>query len=318
MNAELVDLGAERYSPAQIRIYLTRISTDFHNLVKAGVEGIYRSRDGFFHEINDQNEYHRLHAAVHMENGKFSNYMRIHGQKRRVVLSKHLSEIELKSGQLLVTAEDMSSWIKKLGRWADIARSYVDNIVGLVSWFVHSVSAFVIKDINVRENVLRRITVSMENNARAASSELAKLLEDEAGSPITYNYYYTDNIQKARNDWSRQDLGILLHNTINDDWNGRFHVSNSPDEISRLMMSLQNYGVIVNMEERACSEAQTDLAVYYKVAIKTFVDNVCRQVIERYIVAKLLTIFGLVTVSGFSEEDLYHLAAESPQLNRYF
>ncbi|KAI9040408.1 putative dynamin GTPase [Aspergillus affinis] len=341
-NAELVDLGAERNSPAQIRMYLTRISTDFHNLVKAGVEGIYSSRDGFFHEIDDQNEHQRLRAAVHKENGDFSNYMRTHGKKRRVVSSEHLNDMESESGQLLITTEDMSLWIKKIyhrtrgrelpgnynhsllaelfheqsTRWADISRSHVEKVVDLVSRFVHSVSAFVIKDTDVRENVLQYITVSMENNAKAACSELAKLLEDEAGSLITYNHYYTDNIQKARNDRSRQDLSTSLRNTIDDDWNGRFHVSNSTDEIKRLVTSLQNHGVIVNMEERACSEAQTDLDAYYKVAMKTFVDNVCRQVIERHIVAKLPTVFSPVTVSGYSEEDLSHLAAESPQLSK--
>lgn len=117
------------------------------------------------------------------------------------------------------------------------------------------------------ENVLQRITVSIKNNTRVAYSELTKLLENKAGSLIIYNHYYTDNIQKARNDRSRQDLGTSLHNTINDDWNGRFHVSNSQDEINRLVMSLQNHGVIVDMEERACSEAQTDLDAYYKVCM---------------------------------------------------
>lgn len=58
INQELMDLGTERNSPAQIRMYLTRIGTDFHDLVKAGVEGIYGSRDEFFHEINDEKECH--------------------------------------------------------------------------------------------------------------------------------------------------------------------------------------------------------------------------------------------------------------------
>ena len=38
INKELVDLGTERNSPNQIRVYLTRINNDFHNLVKAGVD----------------------------------------------------------------------------------------------------------------------------------------------------------------------------------------------------------------------------------------------------------------------------------------
>ncbi|GKZ52094.1 hypothetical protein AbraIFM66951_011300 [Aspergillus brasiliensis] len=70
------------------------------------------------------------------------------------------------------------------------------------------------------------------------------------------------------------------------------------------------------MEERACYEAQIDLDAYYKVAMKTFVDNVCRQVIERHILAKLPAVFNPMTVTTISDEDLVQLAAESPKLSR--
>lgn len=49
--------------------------------------------------------------------------------------------------------------------------------------------------------------------------------------------------------------------------------------------------------------------------MKTFVDNVCRQVIERHILAKLPTVFDPMTVTSFQDEDLVHIAAESPKLN---
>ena len=152
-------------------------------------------------------------------------------------------------------------------RWGDIARGHVNVIADLVFRFVQSVSAFIIKDANVRESLCQSVTATLDENVRGALNELNKLLEDEAGFPITYNHYYTDNIQKARNNRSRQDLETSLNNTISKDWNNRFHVSNSPDEISRLVTSLHNHGVIVDMEERACSEAQTDLDAYYKVRL---------------------------------------------------
>ncbi|THC87246.1 hypothetical protein EYZ11_013308 [Aspergillus tanneri] len=291
INKELMDLGAERTSPAQIRMYLTRISTDFQNLVRAGVEGVYGSRDAFFHEITNENEFHRLRAVIHIENGKFSNYMREHGQKRRVVSAEDQEDVEPESGQILVTEEEMSMWIKKIyyrtrgrelpgnyspvllaelfhaqsARWSDIARDHVNVIADLVSRFVQSVLVSVINDTDVWETISRSISATLDENVKGAFNELDKLLEDEAGSPITYNHYYTDNVEKARNDRSKKDLGTSLDNAINEDWKGRFHVSNSSYEISRLATSLQNHRVIVDMEERACSEAQTDLGAYYKV-----------------------------------------------------
>jgi hypothetical protein len=114
INTELMDLGTPRNSPSQIRMYLTRIATDFQNLVRAGVEGIYGNRDGFFHEINDERDYHRLRAAIHAENGRFANYMRQHGQKRKVVSAEHQDGTDTEAGQVLVTREQMSAWIKKI------------------------------------------------------------------------------------------------------------------------------------------------------------------------------------------------------------
>lgn len=49
--------------------------------------------------------------------------------------------------------------------------------------------------------------------------------------------------------------------------------------------------------------------------MKTFVDNVCRQVIERHIIAKLPNVFEPVLVSGYETEELLRMAAESAQVS---
>jgi len=50
--------------------------------------------------------------------------------------------------------------------------------------------------------------------------------------------------------------------------------------------------------------------------MKTFVNNVCRQVIKRHILTNLATVFNPMTVSGFSDEDLVCLATESPRVSK--
>jgi hypothetical protein len=50
--------------------------------------------------------------------------------------------------------------------------------------------------------------------------------------------------------------------------------------------------------------------------MKNFVDNVCRQVIERHVLAPLPGVFDPTVVSGYSDEDLLRLAAESSQTSR--
>lgn len=47
--------------------------------------------------------------------------------------------------------------------------------------------------------------------------------------------------------------------------------------------------------------------------MKTFVDNVCRQVVERHILTTLQDVFDPTIVSSFSDEELLQLAAKSQQ-----
>ncbi len=49
-----------------------------------------------------------------------------------------------------------------------------------------------------------------------------------------------------------------------------------------------------------------------QVALKTFVDNVCRQVIERHLLKGLPSIFCPENVAAFDDEQLQRIATEVP------
>lgn len=111
---ELDELGTERKSPNQIRMYLTKISTDYYNLVRAGVEGSYGGREARFFQVTDNDDFIRLRAAIHKENGRFSEYMRLHGEKRKVVSDDRVDFAGAEEGQMVITAHDMSEWIQEV------------------------------------------------------------------------------------------------------------------------------------------------------------------------------------------------------------
>ncbi|KAJ5919650.1 Dynamin [Penicillium verhagenii] len=338
-NEELDELGTERKSPNQIRMFLTKISANYYNVIQAGVDGLYGGRDASFFEIRDGRLSVRLRAAIHMENEKFSQYIRQFGEKRKIVSSEHPDAGEEKDGQLCVTQEGMLDWIKQIYdqtrgqelpgnynqallaelfhaqslRWAEIAREHIVVVSKTVSQFVNAALSYTIKDGKVRENIGRLVTTTLEANVEAAKHELERILQDETRQPITYNHYYTDNIQNARNETSQRLIEGSVRGAIQDDWNGTLHLDNTEKDCVRLLTSLKKR-VIVDMKEQACSEAKINLIAYYKVARKTFVDNVCRQVIERHIVVKLADAFSPMTVSFYSEEELTALAIESPQI----
>ncbi|RDH26898.1 Dynamin family protein [Aspergillus welwitschiae] len=336
INEELNELGQERSSPSQIRVFLTKISSDFHNLVKAAVEGVYSGRDAAFFVVDGKDMFVRLRAAIHCENETFASYMRDHSEKRKVVANPHADEIETEEEQILLTDKQMMSWVEQKyhetrgrelpgnhnyallaelyhaqsDRWGSIARRHLDKTVSIVSQFIQCALKHVIKDMKVRESVSKVIDATLEMDIRHAHEELETLLDDEKRQPITYNHYYTDNIQKSRQKHSRKQLQESIDSAIEGEWNGRFHFQNSSDEVRRLVTALQDR-VVVNMTEQACIEARNDLAAYYKVAMKLFVDNVCRQVIERHILARLPGIFDPVSVSAYEDEALLDLALES-------
>ncbi|KAJ6101417.1 dynamin GTPase [Penicillium canescens] len=164
-----------------------------------------------------------------------------------------------KEGQILLSKEGMAAWVKEVYhrtqgrelpgnynhallaelfhsqsmRWGKIALEHVDAVAKLVSTFLEAALNFVIKDIKVRRNVQNCVEKSVQGNFKRAINELNVLLEDEARQPITYNNYYTDNIQKARNDQSKHQIQDSMHSAIRNDWNGKFHLPSrgptSPD-----------------------------------------------------------------------------------------
>ncbi|KAJ5517899.1 Dynamin [Penicillium expansum] len=335
-NEELDELGAERKSPNQIRMFLTRIATNYYNIIQAGVDGFYGGRDASFFEIRDGRLSARLRAAIHIENEKFSDNIRQYGEYRKI---GHPDARKDEGGQHLVTEKEMLDWIRQVydqtrgqelpgnynkallaelfhvqsSRWAEISREHVVMISKIVSQFVNGALEYAIKDGKVRENIARLVSTMLEANVDAAQHELERILQDETRQPITYNHCYKDNIQNARNQASKSLIEDSVRDAIKNDWDGTLHLQNTNKDFVRLVSSLKKR-VIVDMKKQACSEAKTDLAAYYKVARKTFVDNVCRQVIERHILAKLADAFSPMTVSLYSEEELISLAIESPQI----
>ncbi|KGO57330.1 Dynamin [Penicillium expansum] len=335
-NEELDELGAERESPNQIRMFLTKIATNYYNVIQAGVDGFYGGRDASFFEIRDGRLSARLRAAIYIENEKFSDNIRQYGEYRKIGDPDARTD---EGGQLLVTEEEMLDWIRQVydqtrgqelpgnynqallaelfhvqsSRWAEIAREHIVVISKIVSQFVNGALEYAIKDGKVRENISRLVSTMLEANVDAAQHELERILQDETRQPITYNHYYTDNIQNARNEASKSLIEDSVRDAIASDWDGTLHLRNTKKDSVRLVSSLKKR-LIVDMKEQACSEAKTDLAAYYKVARKTFVDNVCRQVVERHILAKLADAFNPMTVSLYSEEELISLAIESPQI----
>ncbi|KAH3962145.1 hypothetical protein HBI25_218320 [Parastagonospora nodorum] len=356
-ESKLAQIGPERSSLGQIRMYLANASMEFFNLTKAAVDGNYGGRDSVFFATEAKTN-NRLRARIHIVNDEFAAYMRTKAAKRRFLSDDQSeassgseeSETSAKSkkshassskNQIPVTKKQTMAWVKKIylnsrgrelpgsynhvvlselyheqcSRWGDVARDHLATVFSLVEKFASAAVCHIIADDQVRSAVTRRVRQALNTSLKEAQEELRNILSDEEAHPITYNHYYTDNIQKAREDASRKGLQASIDHAVANEWNGKLHVSNTVMDLTKLSSSLQSR-VVVDMTEQACEESLAALNAYYKVAMKTFVDNVCRQVVERHLISDLLTVFDPVYVSVLTDDELLGIAAESPHVRR--
>ncbi|KAI1411202.1 putative dynamin GTPase [Hypoxylon sp. FL1857] len=303
---ELTSPENARWTVGQIRSFLADASMRFYQLAQGAHDGNYQGfSTNFFSDPKN-----RLRTTVHIANGGFSDYMRDKGEKRKVDPSlawKNEEGDEANPGRLLVTHTAMTEWVRRIyvetrgrelpgtynqgfltelfreqsSRWQSIATEFVEKLSRMVTEWVLNALHDTINEHQVRAHINVLCNKSLVESKRLAMEELSKLIDDEKKQPITYNHYYTDNIQTSRNEDSRDR--ILPTVTISDAVN--FEVSQLPK----------------------------DVRIKELVAMNTFVDNVCRQVIERHLMSGLPSIFCPQTVAGLSDEELMRIGSESQE-----
>ena len=153
-------------------------------------------------------------------------------------------------------------------RWQSIAEDHVARVSQMATGFVQMALLRLIREENVRREISVLTSLGLDEGAHLAREELGKIAADEKLQPITYNHYYTDNIQKARQDSLKKSIQQVMRGVIDDDFNGKLHVSNTLPDMDRLLASLQKR-VVVNMDDQACAEALAGLNAYYKVCNAT-------------------------------------------------
>ncbi|KAI9710012.1 MAG: hypothetical protein M1828_002341 [Chrysothrix sp. TS-e1954] len=346
---EMMALGEERPTIGHLRMYLSRLAMQSHNLTKAALDGNYYDADAsFFGRSQNETNPARLRALVHRLNTEFSNYMRNNGQKRKVVNARRhrdsetfediSGEEDLAKGQVVVDEAEMKAWVKEVynnsrgrelpgnynhvllselfhvqsSRWQQIAQDHLNDVYDRLEYFLKTSLRHITTDERVLAELQEFTEVPLRRSKQYAEKELESLCEDEKHQPITYNHYYTDNVQNARLDSTRKQIEKAMDEVNTEEWHGKMHISNNSVDAPRLLASLQKR-VIVDMDAQACTEALANLSAYYKVAMKTFVDNVCKQVIERHLLRRLAWIFCPEQVAAFKDEDLQRIAAEAPE-----
>ncbi|XMA13663.1 hypothetical protein WAI453_006454 [Rhynchosporium graminicola] len=149
----------------------------------------------------------------------------------------------------------------------------------------------------------------MEKQLMSATDQMNELFRDRHRHAITYNHYFTDNVQKVFNDrYEKRLLEVLRQKFPLEDYTG---TRTGPKDLSAICSMISR--TIPDMDTHASIELLDHLESFYKVAMKTFVDNVAIQVIEASIVDSLADVFNPLAVAQMDSELVLRIAAESKE-----
>ena len=145
-------------------------------------------------------------------------------------------------------------------QWRNIVIIHVGVVSAVVHRFITTLLSETFGDQRMRDELYKSVLAQRLQTAYAQAKRQAKFLLDIElnGRPSTYNHYFTDNLQKARN--ARMTQGVR----------------DSPRPGFEPAANKSN-------TEQVKEDIHDILKSYYKVSRKRFVDAICRQAIEYFL-----------------------------------
>ncbi len=159
-------------------------------------------------------------------------------------------------------------------KWDGLALAYISDVIRAVHSFLKDLLSALCPDVRVRSNLWASISDELLERYKKAISHTHFLLGVERnGTLLTTNHYFNDNLQKAR----VERLQSALEGQASD---VKFTSGN------RKMVSIDAVisSVPMGNMEHTVEDIHAILESYYKVARKRFVDVVCMQAADHFLV----------------------------------
>ena len=289
-------LGPSRNSFDRQQLFLLQISQEYQAISKAALDGSYghsffggpRSVDGYTR---------RLRAVVQNLNVEFAESLRLRGHQRRIVENDVRSNGQT-ADMKTISRADFIDEIRELlsitrGRelpgmfnplivgdlfreqskpWKRIAQQHLRDVWHATKSFLDLLVSHLAGD-RASEALLSKIIDPLMNrklsDMNAKLNELLKPYQD--GHPITYNHYFTETIQKVKEqrhevDIARRLRSFLGHSSGTSVDNVSVKNAKMPNLLSALTSRTE-----ADMDRYACSEILDCMEAYYKV-------NTCKKV----------------------------------------
>ncbi|KAL2816575.1 P-loop containing nucleoside triphosphate hydrolase protein [Aspergillus cavernicola] len=331
-------LGTPRATLDDQRSYLFHISQSFQNLIKAGVDGTYNHP--FFGNAQSESGYKkRIRAVVQNLNSNFTKHMYLHGHLRRIEghEEEYEEEEDISEDQEIITRGGYIRHIEKLlhrirGRelpgtfnpmivndlfveqsqlWKPIATNHVRRTWNEVKFFIQA-AVIEVTDVTTSSGLMKQVfDPRLDNILRRLEEGTMHLINlDQQGHPITYNHYFTDNLQTARQEELKPKFTQAIGKFFETPLLTRSYVPETPIDLVRLRDALLE-SAEADMTRFAAAEALNCMTAYYKVALKRFVDGIAIGIIETTLVQALIDIFSPTVVDNMSPGLVTLIAGES-------
>lgn len=287
-RSRLDKLGEPRATLDEQRRYLLYISQSFQSLVKASVDGTYN--DPFFDNAESETGYQkRIRAVIQNLNLDFAEHMARRGHRREITNSKDTTRVSI--GVVPITRDEFLDHIQRLMRrtrgrelpgtfnpmivadlfleqsipWEAITRSHIDRVWKAAKDFL-SLAATYIADAATSKALFQKIFEPALNQLlESLNVKTTDLLTPHQKShPITYNHYFTETLQKVRNERSKNEYSRVVKNFFGVSSLESSVYMNQHQDLNQLVTALVQ-STEPDMNRFACSEALDCTEAYYKV-----------------------------------------------------
>lgn len=296
----LETMGQRRATKDEQQQYLVTVSIKFQSLTKASIDGVYNNF--FFAEPQSDRGYcQRLRAVIQTSNQQFARDLLDRGHFRYIA-QLHLEDedkdedrADLGGGGPISRDEFITHTQKLISRtrgrelpgtfspmivedlfreqcrpWEEILVGHVETVAAAARRHLILVCEHV-ADSTTSQHIIREIVEpALETITETLQTKAEELLEPHKdGHPITYNHYFTETLQKVRDDRRmiavRSALSQWLHKDESDLDTGRIWLSGNYDlrELTKCLTSRSE----PDMDRFAASEALDCMEAYYKVSI---------------------------------------------------
>lgn len=188
-------------------------------------------------------------------------------------------------------------------KWDHLALGYISNVIRVVHSFTIDLLSALCPDERVRSSLWTLIADELLVRYEKAMSHTRFILRVERkGTPLTTNHYFNDNLQKARVE--------RLRNALSDQ---TVEVRFNSGTRKVVTMDALLHSVQIGNIENTVEDIHAILKSYYKVARKRFVDVVCMQAADYFVVSgseSPLRLFTPTFVHHLSSDNLDLVAGE--------